>query len=86
LAPATQTCFAAIETVGAIARAGRVIGVSYKKTCTLINELNNTFSGPVVETSIGWSRRWLFSPYPHWAQKFRRVAENRAMRRGGYTG
>ncbi len=53
MGPGKADFLAMVGEVGSIAGAGRALGMSYKKARSLVDELNATFCGPVVATSIG---------------------------------
>ncbi len=53
MGPGKADFLAAVDEVGSVVGAGRALGLSYKKARTLLNSLNATFSGPVVETITG---------------------------------
>jgi molybdate transport system regulatory protein len=42
-----------IARTGSISAAGRALGISYRRTWTLVEELNRNLGTPVVETSAG---------------------------------
>ncbi len=46
-----------VDVVGTIAGADRAMEISYKKSRTLIDELNGAFRAPVVETVVGGRTR-----------------------------
>jgi molybdate transport system regulatory protein len=53
LGPGKVALLERIAATGSISAAGRSIGMSYKRAWDLVDSLNHTFRGPVVETRLG---------------------------------
>ena len=53
LGPGKAELLARIRETGSIAAAGRAMGMSYKRAWLLVETLNATFAGPLVESSRG---------------------------------
>ncbi len=56
LGPGKAALLAAIAAHGSISAAGRVLGMSYRRTWLLADTLNRTWSGPLVATAHGGAR------------------------------
>jgi molybdate transport system regulatory protein len=56
MGPGKAELLAAIQETGSIAAAGRRMDMSYQKTRQLVDELNQSFQGPLVEGFKGGSR------------------------------
>ena len=55
LGPGKADLLAGIRETGSIAAAGRAMRMSYKRAWQLVEELNGSFRGPLVEASKGGS-------------------------------
>jgi molybdate transport system regulatory protein len=53
--PGKVAVLEAIAQAGSISAAGRVLGMSYRRTWTLVENLNHLLGEPVVQTSAGGS-------------------------------
>jgi molybdate transport system regulatory protein len=53
LGPGKVVLLEAVDEHGSISAAGRAIGMSYKRAWDLIDEMNQIFSGPVVDSRSG---------------------------------
>lgn len=53
MGPGRADLLALIAQTGSIAAAGRQMNMSYKRAWTLVEAMNHTFTGPLVETSKG---------------------------------
>jgi molybdate transport system regulatory protein len=53
LGPGKVLLLEAVDEHGSISAAGRAIGMSYKRAWDLIDEMNQFFSGPVVDSKSG---------------------------------
>jgi molybdate transport system regulatory protein len=53
LGPGKVLLLEAVDEHGSISAAGRAIGMSYKRAWDLIDEMNQIFAGPVVESKSG---------------------------------
>ena len=56
MGPGKADILAAIEREGSISAAGRALGMSYRRTWLLVDEMNRCFRARVVETHAGGSR------------------------------
>jgi len=56
IGPGKVAVLEAIASTGSISAAGRMLGISYRRTWELVENLNTSLSGPVVETAAGGSR------------------------------
>lgn len=55
IGPGKADILEAIDREGSISAAGRALGMSYRRTWLLVDEMNRCFSAKVVETRIGGS-------------------------------
>jgi molybdate transport system regulatory protein len=53
IGPGKADVLEAIDREGSISAAGRVLGMSYRRSWLLVDEMNRCFSGKVVETTSG---------------------------------
>jgi molybdate transport system regulatory protein len=53
LGPGKVLLLEAVDEHGSISAAGRAIGMSYKRAWDLIDEMNQIFAGPVVDSKSG---------------------------------
>jgi molybdate transport system regulatory protein len=53
LGPGKVVLLEAVDEHGSISAAGRAIGMSYKRAWDLIDEMNQIFAGPVVDSKSG---------------------------------
>ncbi|MDT8397213.1 MAG: winged helix-turn-helix domain-containing protein [Pseudomonadales bacterium] len=53
IGPGKVAILRSIQETGSISAAGRLIGMSYKRSWQLVDSLNNMFEGPLVQTSKG---------------------------------
>lgn len=53
--PGKITVLEAIGEAGSISGAGRALGMSYRRTWALVEDLNKSFEKPLVETAAGGS-------------------------------
>ncbi|MDB5580089.1 MAG: LysR family transcriptional regulator [Bradyrhizobium sp.] len=56
MGPGKADILEAIDRAGSISAAGRALGMSYRRTWLLVDEMNRCFSGTVVETDSGGAR------------------------------
>lgn len=56
IGPGKSMVLAAIDRAGSISGAGRDLGMSYRRIWLLVDELNNSWIQPVVETRVGGGR------------------------------
>jgi molybdate transport system regulatory protein len=56
LGPGKVRLLELVDEHGSISAAGRVMGMSYRRAWQLVDELNRTFSKPLVETQQGGAR------------------------------
>jgi molybdate transport system regulatory protein len=55
--PGKAALLEAIDRLASISAAGRELGLSYSKTRRLVDEMNDSFRSPLVETSRGGNAR-----------------------------
>lgn len=55
MGPGKAELLQAIDETGSISAAGRKLGISYRKAWLLVEEMNQCFRAPVVETAAGGS-------------------------------
>lgn len=53
MGPGKADLLEAIDRVGSISRAGQAMGMSYRRTWLLVDEMNRCWSGKLVETVAG---------------------------------
>jgi molybdate transport system regulatory protein len=56
LGPGKIRLLEAIDQAGSISQAGRNLGMSYRRAWVLVDEMNNSFRQPVIETEQGGAR------------------------------
>lgn len=56
MGPGRAELVAHIEKTGSISAAARAMGMSYRRAWQLVDAMNESFSRPVVETSVGGRR------------------------------
>lgn len=57
MGPGRADLLAFIAQTGSIAAAGRAMKMSYRRAWTLVEDMNQTFNAPLVETSKGGAER-----------------------------